>query len=66
MASAELVIYGAAYGPEDVTAKVRNLREDQKLSFKVSNDTFGGDPWHGNEKTLVVVYKYKYTGHADD
>ena len=24
------------------------------------------DPWQGNEKTLVVVYKYKYTGHADD
>ena len=56
--SAELIIYGAAYGPKDVTAKVRNLRKDQKLSFKVSNDTFGGDPWHGNNKTLVVVYKY--------
>ena len=55
--SAELIIYGAAYGPKDVTAKVRSLREDQKLSFKVSNDTFG-DPWHGNVKTLVVVYKY--------
>lgn len=56
--SAELIIYGAAYGPEDVTAKVRNLRKGQKLSFTVSNDTFGGDPWPGNSKTLVVVYAY--------
>ena len=54
----ELTIYGAAYGPEDVTATVRGLRMDQKLSFTVSDKTFGGDPWHGNEKTLVVVYKY--------
>ena len=54
----ELTIYGAAYGPEDVTATVRGLRMDQKLSFTVSDKTFGGDPWHGYEKTLVVVYKY--------
>ena len=56
--SAELIIYGAAYGPEDVTATVRSLRADQKLSFTVSDKTFGGDPWHGNEKTLVIIYKY--------
>ena len=55
--SAELIIYGATYGPEDVTAKVRSLRKDQKLSFTVSNTIFG-DPWVGIRKTLVIVYKY--------
>ena len=60
--SVELTIYGAAYGPKDVTAKVRSLRKGQKLSITVSNDTFGEDPWQGNDKTLVVVYKY--TAHS--
>ena len=59
--SAELIIYGAAYGPKDVTAKVRSLRKDQKLFFRVSNDTFGRDPWFPIKKTLVVVYKYTVT-----
>ena len=54
-----VTIYGAAYGPRDVTAIVRkNLRKDQKLSFTVSNDTFGGDPWPDNRKSFVVIYKY--------
>ena len=56
--SAELIIYGAAYGPEDVTAKVRNFCRGQKLSFTVSNSTFGKDPWQRTRKTLVVVYTY--------
>ena len=55
--SAELTIYGAAYGPNDVTAKVRNLRKDQRLSFTVNNETFG-DSWYGVRKSLVVVYTY--------
>ena len=41
-----------------MTAKVRSLRKDQKLSFKVSNETFGEDPWQFNRKTFVIVYKY--------
>ena len=57
--SAELIIYGAAYGPEDVTAKVRNFCKGQKVSFTVSNSTFGKDPWQRTRKTLVVVYMYK-------
>ena len=56
--SAELIIYGAAYGPEDVTAKVRNFCRGQKLSFTVSNSTFGKDPWQRTRKTLVVVYTH--------
>ena len=59
--SAELVIYGATYGPRDVTGIARNLRKDQSLSFVVSNDTFGGDPWHGIVKSFVLVYKYDTT-----
>ena len=55
--SDELTIYGAAYGPNDVTAKVRSLRKDQRLSFTVNNETFG-DTWHGVRKSLVVVYTY--------
>ena len=55
--SAELTIYGAAYGPNDVTAKVRSLRKDQRLSFTVNNETFG-DSWYGVRKSLVVVYTY--------
>lgn len=57
--SADLIIHGAAYGPKDVTGKVRSLRRDQKLSFTVSNDTLGVDPWKGIKKSLVVVYKYE-------
>ena len=56
--SAELIIYGAAYGPKDVTGAVRKLKKNQKLYFKVSNTTFDGDPWVGITKTLVIVYKY--------
>ena len=55
--SAELTIYGAAYGPNDVTAKLRSLRKDQRLSFTVNNETFG-DSWYGVRKSLVVVYTY--------
>ena len=55
--SAELTIYGAAYGPNDVTAKVRSLRKEQRFSFTVNNETFG-DSWYGVRKSLVVVYTY--------
>jgi hypothetical protein len=53
----DLVICGAAYGRADVTEKIRNLRKNQKLSVKASNDVFG-DSWYGVIKSLVVVYKY--------
>ena len=59
--SAELIIYGAAYGRADVTGKVRDLRKDQKLTVKASNDVFG-DSWPGIAKSLVIVYKYDTSG----
>ena len=61
MSSAELIIYGAAYGRANVTGKVRSLRKDQKLTVKASNDVFG-DTWHGVDKSLVIVYKYDTSG----
>jgi len=56
--AAELKILGAAYGPQDVTGQVRQMKKGQKLSFKITNKTFGGDPWSGYDKTLIVVYQY--------
>ena len=53
-----LKIIGAAYGPKDVTGLVRKLRQGRELSIDVNNTTFGGDPWPGHQKTLVVVYRY--------
>ena len=54
---AVLKILGAAYGPADVTAKVRSLRKNQQLSVKADNSVFG-DPWKTKTKSLVVVYQY--------
>jgi len=56
--AADLKILGVAYGPQDVTGLVKQMKKGQKLSFKITNKTFGGDPQSGYEKTLVVVYKY--------
>ena len=53
----ELKILGAAYGPKDVTGQVRKMKKEQKLHFHITNEKLGGDPWSGNTKTLVVVYK---------
>lgn len=53
-----LTILGAAYGPGDVTDKVRNLVKDgSTLNVKASNDVFG-DTWPGKKKSLVTVYRY--------
>ena len=53
----ELHILGAAYGPADVTGKVRCLRKNQQLSVKADTSVFG-DTWPYVTKSLVVVYKY--------
>mgnify|MGYP002803953649 FL=1 len=53
-----LTILGAAYGPSDVTEKVRSFVKDgSTLEVKASNDVFG-DTWYGQPKSLVTVYRY--------
>ena len=54
---AMLNILGAAFGPVDVTGKVRSLRKNQRLSVKADISVFG-DTWVGKPKVLVVVYQY--------
>ena len=54
-----LTILGAAYGPKDVTRNVQYLVKDSStLNVKASNEVFGGDPWRGYDKSLVIVYRY--------
>lgn len=55
---AQLTILGAAYGPEDVTAKVWSLVENNSLNFTVESELFGGDPWPGVRKSFVLSYQY--------
>ena len=52
-----LNILGAAYGPADVTGKVRSLRKNQELSVRADNSVFG-DTWHKEAKSLVIVFQY--------
>ncbi|OOW65214.1 hypothetical protein Xmlh_20825 [Xanthomonas axonopodis pv. melhusii] len=54
-----LTIWGASYGPVDVTAKVQGLvqQSDQTLNITANNATFT-DTWPNNVKTLVVVASY--------
>ena len=54
-----LTIWGASYGPKDVTDKVSGyLGSDQALSFTAGNDAFG-DSWPGVRKTCVLVSSYQ-------
>jgi hypothetical protein len=54
----ELTVWGAVYGPADVTAKVRTLvATDQSLSLIANNATFG-DSWPGYTKSFVIVASY--------
>jgi hypothetical protein len=48
-------IYGASYGPADVTSQVQSLVSDASLSVEASNSVFG-DPWYGNRKSLTIFY----------
>jgi hypothetical protein len=57
----KLIVWGASYGPADVTAKVRSaVGADQTLQFAADNATFG-DSWPGVPKTCVVVTSYRGT-----
>lgn len=53
--------YGARGLIADVTAVLRGLIADDRLSLKVENDVLGGDPIEDVEKDLTVVYVYKDT-----
>jgi hypothetical protein len=56
-----LSILAATYGPANETSKVQGMvdQSTQTLSVPVNNTTFGGDPFPGHVKTLVVVAAYK-------
>ena len=50
-------ILGAAYGPADVTEKVRQIYNGGEKVIKAENSVFG-DSWYGVEKTLSISYRY--------
>jgi len=53
-----LTIWGASYGPADITDAVgAGLASDQKLAFTADNATFG-DSWPGVRKGCVLVSSY--------
>ena len=53
-----LTIWGASYGPADVTAKVRaQAGGSEDLALTADNATYG-DSWPGVQKALVVVYSH--------
>ena len=50
-------IIRAAYGPADVTEKVKTLAEGKsEVTIAAENSNFG-DPWYGTQKSLTVVYQ---------
>jgi hypothetical protein len=55
----QLTIWGAAYGPENVTGITQLYvdRLSQALNITANNDTFG-DSWSGNRKSFVIVASY--------
>jgi hypothetical protein len=59
--AAKLNIIVAVYGLKTVTEHIKRLlREgDQRtLSFIVSNRAIGEDGWHGQRKSITIVYNY--------
>lgn len=54
-----LKILGAAYGPANVTEKIRGQVKDHSLTVEANNyGTLFGDPWPGKPKSLVVIYQF--------
>ncbi len=49
-------ILGAAYGPADVTEKVRSLYQGGVKVIKADNAVFG-DTWRGTDKSLHISYR---------
>jgi hypothetical protein len=61
-----LTVWGASYGPADVTGAVRaRIGSDQTLHFTADNATFG-DSWPGVRKTCVTVSSYQGSGPITD
>jgi hypothetical protein len=54
---AVLNVVAAAFGPADVTAKVRSLISDQQLNFTANDSTFS-DPWPGFRKSFAMTYSW--------
>ena len=64
--SDRLTVWGASYGPADVTAALRSrIASDQALHFTADNATFG-DSWPGVRKTCVTVSSYQCCGLVTD
>jgi len=55
--SRTLNIIRAAYGPSDVTARVKQLVRENVLDFNASNATFT-DTWAGTDKSFVLNYSW--------
>jgi outer membrane lipoprotein SlyB len=49
-------IYGSGYRSSDVTARLNSQIQGDQLNLQVNNDTMGGDPAPGQDKTLTVDY----------
>lgn len=54
--------YGAGTRVMDVTARLNDRREGDRLILRITNDTMGGDPDQDHRKTLTVWYTY--AGHV--
>ncbi len=50
--------YGYGNRSQDVTSRLNSQIRDNQLNLQVSNDTMGGDPAKGRDKTLRVQYTY--------
>ena len=50
--------YGAGNRFSDVTARLNSQIQGDQLNLQVTNDTMGGDPAKGQDKTLTVQYTY--------
>jgi hypothetical protein len=51
-------VYGAGDGSVDVTDRLNSQIQGGQLNMQVTNDTMGGDPAPGQNKTLTVRYTY--------
>jgi len=57
----KLNIIVAVYGLKTVTEKIKDLLREgdsQILSFIVSNRVIGEDGWHGQRKSITIIYNY--------
>jgi hypothetical protein len=59
-AAPQLTVFGASYGPQDVTGAVKRLIDPsaQSLSVTPSDQVFSTDPWPNTVKTFVIVAAY--------